>query len=130
MGGIVVSTAAEQRPGKIARLVHVAAYMLPDGHSVFEFSQSNREFASSQVMGYPEIDQGHGTSRIKPEGVGPVFVNDGTPEDVEFARANGPDFLVPSGTPIKITQANWGGFHACTWRPSATRPSRSRRSAA
>ncbi len=34
MGGIVISTAAEQRPEKIARLVYVAAYMLPDGHSL------------------------------------------------------------------------------------------------
>lgn len=109
MGGIVVSTAAEQRPEKLAAVVYVAAYMLPAGESVFSFSQATPEFAGSQVMGYLEIDQEAGTSRIKPEGVGPLFVNDGTDADVEFARANSHvDYLAPSGTPITVTEANWG----------------------
>lgn len=109
MGGIVISTVAEQRPNRIARLVYVAAYMLPNGHSVFEFSQSTPEFASSQVMGYLEIDEADATSRIKPDGIAPVFVNDGAPDDVEFARAGGHvDFLAPSGTPITTTRDNWG----------------------
>lgn len=109
MAGIVVSTAAEQRPEKLAAVVYVAAYMLPAGESVFSFSQATPEFAGSQVMGYLEIDQEAGTSRIKPEGVGPLFVNDGTDADVEFARANSHvDYLAPSGTPITVTEANWG----------------------
>jgi pimeloyl-ACP methyl ester carboxylesterase len=109
MGGIVVSAAAEQRPGKLAAAVYVAAYMLPSGESVFSFSQSTPEFGSSRVMGYLEIDQDAGTSRIKPEGIGPVFVNDGSEEDVEFARAHAQvDFLAPSGTPVTVTEDNWG----------------------
>ena len=44
MGGIVVSTAAEQRPERVACAVYVAAYMLPNGESVFPFSQGNPGF--------------------------------------------------------------------------------------
>jgi pimeloyl-ACP methyl ester carboxylesterase len=109
MGGIVVSTAAEQWPERVACAVYVAAYMLPHGESVFSFSQGNPEFAASQVMGYLEIDEAGGTSRIRPDGVGPVFVNDGSPSDVAYATEHAhADYLAPSGTAIAISHARWG----------------------
>jgi pimeloyl-ACP methyl ester carboxylesterase len=109
MGGVVVSTAAEQRPERVACAVYVAAYMLPNGESVFSFSQGNPEFAASQVMGYLEIDQAGGTSQIRPDGIGPVFVNDGSAGDVAYATEHAHvDYLAPSGTPIAITDARWG----------------------
>jgi pimeloyl-ACP methyl ester carboxylesterase len=109
MGGIVVSTAAERRPERVACAVYVAAYMLPSGESVFSFSQGKPEFAASQVMGYLEIDQAGGTSQIRPDGIGPLFVNDGSSGDVAYATEHAqPDYLAPSGTPIAISDARWG----------------------
>lgn len=109
MGGIVVSTAAEQRPEQVRRAVYLAAYMLPAGESVFSFSQSTPEFSTSQVVAFLEVDQAAGTSRIRLEGIAPVFVNDGSEQDAAFARTNAHvDYLAPSGTPIAITAERWG----------------------
>lgn len=94
----------EDRPPGPCRRVHAArrtfaVRVLPEQPGV----------RSKPGDGLREIDQDAGTSQTKPEGVGAMFVNDGTPQDVEFARANGNlDFLRPSGTPIAISPENWG----------------------
>ena len=109
MGGIVVSCAAEQRPEKIRRAVYVAAFMLPNGQALFGFTQGIPEFAASKTLNYLEIDEPNGVSRIKPEGIGPLFVNDGTDADVEYVHEHAhADFLAPSATPISISDAKFG----------------------
>lgn len=96
MGWIAASTAAEQRPEKIRRTVYVAAFMLPDGQALFGFTQSTPEFATSKTPQYLEVDEAGSVSRIKPEGIGPLFVNDGNEADVQYVRAHAhADYLAP-----------------------------------
>lgn len=43
-GGVVISQAAEERPEKVRTLVYLAAFMLPDGGSLFGFAQGRRRW--------------------------------------------------------------------------------------
>ncbi len=41
--GIVISQAAERRPGRILGLVYLAAYLVPDGRSMMDYAMTDRE---------------------------------------------------------------------------------------
>lgn len=113
MGGIVVSTVAEQRPERIAHLVYIAAFMLPHGVSALEFFETTREFheTHSKISQYRVVDPGEGIHWIVPDGVRDLFLNDADDADVAWvSKRLQPDYLAPLGTPVQVSAERWGSI--------------------
>lgn len=112
MGGIVVSTAAEQRHLRIARLVYLAAFMLPHGLSILEFVQTAPEwYETSKLSKYQVFEESNGIHRVAPEGTRELFLDDGDDEDVAWvAECLQHDYLAPTATPVQISDERWGSI--------------------
>jgi pimeloyl-ACP methyl ester carboxylesterase len=109
MGGMVISLASDQRPDRIEAAVYVSAFLLPDGNSIFDYSQSTPEFATSLLPQYLVVEPEKGISSIKPDGLRKVFLADASDEDFAWASERTQvDYLAPSGTPVSLD----GGFSA------------------
>lgn len=107
MAGTVVSTVAERRPELVAHLVYVAAFLLPDGQSLYGFTQSSPGMADSSLG--PALRPGEGVLGVDPDAFVDVFCADAAPEKAAAARAAlRPDPLAPLGTPVRVTAARWG----------------------
>jgi pimeloyl-ACP methyl ester carboxylesterase len=107
MGGMVIGLASDRRAQQVAAAVYVSAFLLPSGKSIFEYSQTTPEFASSLLPKYLVVDESAGISSIKPEGLREVFLADATDQQFEWARERTQvDYLAPSGTPVSLD----GGF--------------------
>jgi pimeloyl-ACP methyl ester carboxylesterase len=103
MGGMVISLACDQRPDKVKAAVYVSAFLLPDGASIFDYSQSAPEFASSLLPQYLAVDPEKGISSIKPDGLREAFLGDASEEDFAWASVRTQvDYLAPSGTPVSL----------------------------
>lgn len=99
--------ASDQRPDKLAAAVYVSAFLLPDGMSIFDYSQTTPEFGSSLLPRYLLVEPEKGISSIRPEGLRDVFLADATEEDFAWASERTQvDYLAPSGTPVALD----GGF--------------------
>jgi len=107
MGGMVIALASDQRSERVDAAIYVSAFLLPDGKSIFEYSQTTREFASSLLPKYLVVDQENGVSLITPEGLREAFLADASNEDFAWAKqCTQVDYLAPSGTPVSLG----GGF--------------------
>lgn len=107
MGGTVISQVAEQRPEKVAQLVYVAAFLLPNGKSLLEASQQDAESRLGQYLAFAADGK---TATLKPEGLKGSFCQDCSDADVAVLSGNAPkpEPTAPLGTPITVTAANWG----------------------
>jgi pimeloyl-ACP methyl ester carboxylesterase len=113
MGGMVISLASAQRQGRVAGAGCVRAFLLPDGKSIFAYSQSTPEFASSLPPKYLVVEPDKGVSWIKPRGVREAFLADASDDDFAWAEARTQvDYLAPSATPVSLD----GGFASARWR--------------
>jgi hypothetical protein len=87
--------------------VYVSAFLLPDGKSIFDYSQSTPGFASLLLPQYLVVEPDKGISSIKPDGLREVFLADASDEDYAWASAHTQiDYLAPSGTQVSLD----GGF--------------------
>jgi pimeloyl-ACP methyl ester carboxylesterase len=106
LGGIAISQAAEQRPEKIEKLVYVCALLLPSGKSASENSQEDND---SVVFNNVEVQGDLGRIVIKEEGLKQALYHDCPEEDFERARRLiSPQPAAPLGTPIEVTDENFG----------------------
>lgn len=106
MAGAVVSEVAERRPEKVGRLVYVAAYLLADGQSIFQFATQD---AASKLGPHLRPDEKGGVLGVTPEGVGAALLSGCSTTDVDAARKRAlPDPLAPLATPVHVTAARWG----------------------
>jgi pimeloyl-ACP methyl ester carboxylesterase len=106
LGGVAISQAAEQRPEKIEKLVYVCALLLPDGKSAGEASQGD---GGSVVFNYVEMQPDQGRALISEEGLKEALYHDCPQEDFERAlRLVTPQPIAPLGTPIEVTEGNFG----------------------
>jgi pimeloyl-ACP methyl ester carboxylesterase len=105
LGGIFISQAAERIPDKIASLTYVCAFMLKDGESRIAVVAQDPDSTASKHR----IPAGDGLSTITREGFVNSLCNDCSPQDVEylFNRLK-PQPMKPLGTPIKLSEANYG----------------------
>ncbi|MBI3959079.1 MAG: alpha/beta fold hydrolase [Chloroflexi bacterium] len=106
MGGIAISQAAEQFPEKIASLVYLCAFLLQNGQPLVQVALADQ--ASSLI---PNLmpDEAGAVMRLKDGNLADVFYADCAPETAEWALAQlRPDPIAPVGTPIQITDANYG----------------------
>jgi pimeloyl-ACP methyl ester carboxylesterase len=106
MGGLVISQAAEQRPDQVAKLVYLTAFLLRDRQTLLDIAQEDPE-----ALVLPNLEfSGDQTSAVVRDDVLPeVFYGDCAEEDVALARALlVPQAGAPFGTPIHVTEENWG----------------------
>ncbi|MEM9624426.1 MAG: alpha/beta fold hydrolase [Pseudomonadota bacterium] len=105
-GGLVISGAAERRPDKIAKLVYLAAFLMPSGQTMLEAAGTDPDsLAATHLDPHPE----EGYILVKDEGVVPAFYADCTAQDIALARlCLQPEPLVPLGTPLQTSPENFG----------------------
>ena len=107
-GGIIISQVAETAPEKISTLVYVAAYLPRNSESLVTLSEEDRwnsfsehNFLVSEDQTYAAIAESHQLG---------LFCLDCAPADE--ARVVGallPEPLAPLGTPVRLTDQNFGG---------------------
>lgn len=106
LAGVVISQVAEARPDKINALVYLAAYLLPSGRSLLDAAMTDAE--SVIGPGY-RVREADGVADVTPEAYFEGFGTDCTAEDIARLAANyRAEPLLPSVTPITVTEANFG----------------------
>jgi pimeloyl-ACP methyl ester carboxylesterase len=106
LGGIAISQAAERRPESIDKLVYLCALLLPSGKSAIEASQEDQ---GSVILESVEMEEDQGRVNITGEGMRHALYHDCPEEDFERARTLvTPQPLAPFGTPVEVTEANFG----------------------
>ena len=105
LSGTVISQVAERRPEKIGKLVYLCALLLPSAKSAIEASQ---EDGGSVILKNAEVQADQGRIILSEEGMKEALYHD-CPED--FGRARrliSPQPLAPLGTPVEVTEGNFG----------------------
>lgn len=106
LGGTVISQAAERRPEKIDKLVYLCALLLPSGKSAIEASQ---EDGGSVILKNAEVQEDLGRIVLTEAGMLEALYHDCPEEDFERARRLiSPQPLAPLGTPVEVTEGNFG----------------------
>lgn len=106
MGGTVISQAAEARPEKIEKLVYLAAYLLRNGESLYQISQTDHD---SQLGPNLVPSEDGSTLSIKPDALKSVFCAECTDaQAAPLATQAGAEPTQPVGTPIAVTDARYG----------------------
>jgi pimeloyl-ACP methyl ester carboxylesterase len=105
-GGVVISQASESRPGKVKVLVYLAAFLLRNGESLMEVAQGD---AASHVGSNLVLAEDQGYVTVREEAIQQSFYGGCSDEDVALARLLlQPEALAPLGTPIHVTDRNFG----------------------
>lgn len=100
MGGIVLSAVAEAYPEKVDKLIYIAATLLPDGLSLFDYSTMDKD---SLVLPNLIIDQDAGEIRINLDSIGDVFYSTSGSDKVNLARVLlRPEPIAPLITPLSL----------------------------
>lgn len=106
MGGIAISQAAEQYPDKISSLVYLCAFLLQNGQPLVQVALADQ---TSALIPHLRPDEAAALMRLDGENLAEVFYNDCTPEQAAWALAQlRPDPILPVGTPIQISEDNYG----------------------
>jgi pimeloyl-ACP methyl ester carboxylesterase len=105
-GGIVLSEAAERRPGRIRILVYVTAFLLENGCTL---QRAASEQPESLVGPNMVVADDQRSVWIRDEAVRETFYGECSDEDVTLARALlVPEPMAPLVTPVRTTDANFG----------------------
>lgn len=104
--GIVISRAAELRPDCVARLVYLAAYLLPGGGTMAAEARADPDSLVPANM----VPAATGlTCALNPAIVRDAFYGDCDEETVAFATSRlRPEPLKPLATPVRVTEARFG----------------------
>jgi pimeloyl-ACP methyl ester carboxylesterase len=104
--GIMISQAAEYRPGKIEKLVYLAAYLIPNGKTQREYSiQDIGGWLKPYVTPFPETNSHTLQPAIYKEGL----YHDCEDDITELAKVLLSHEPVDSGiTPLHLTEENYG----------------------
>ena len=107
MGGIVITQTAEYRPEKISKLVYLAAFLLPDGMSLFDEAHTHEDSMVPPNMLFDENDPSYVGFRL--ENARETFYADCSEEDVTLALSLlTPQPQSPLMAPMQTTDANFG----------------------
>jgi pimeloyl-ACP methyl ester carboxylesterase len=106
MGGVVISRAAELRPGKVEKLVYLAAFLLPSGVTILEATPPDTR--AKTVASLVIKDGGHAAS-LRAEALRHMFYADCDEADVALARTLlVPQAMAVSATRLSTSSENWG----------------------
>jgi pimeloyl-ACP methyl ester carboxylesterase len=113
-GGIVISETAERVPEKIARLVYLAAFMIPDGATLLGSAGGRESTSAGGLQVGPD-----NTTTVTAENVANTFYNTTPPEWVQRASSLvSAEPMVVFTTPLKLSEAGFGrvprGYIECT----------------
>jgi pimeloyl-ACP methyl ester carboxylesterase len=104
--GIVISRAAELEPARIARLVYLAAYLLPRGATM---AAAARADVDSLVPANMMPAASGITCTLRPEVIPDAFYGDCDVDTVAHAQAHlTPEPLKPLVTPLKVSDGRFG----------------------
>jgi pimeloyl-ACP methyl ester carboxylesterase len=108
-GGIVISQAAELAPDRIASLVYLTAFLLPNGQTLMGMLDEARNEREQGAEGAIVVSDDATTCTVRPEDVAPIFYNTAEPYWVVRASAH----LVPEptasfATPVQVTEERFG----------------------
>jgi pimeloyl-ACP methyl ester carboxylesterase len=106
MGGIVITQAAEHRPGRIQTLVYLTAFLLRNGETLLQVATEDKDALVMSNLIFAD-DQSHAT--VKSETIKEAFYGDCSDEDV--ARAESllvPQAAAPFATPISTSEERFG----------------------
>jgi pimeloyl-ACP methyl ester carboxylesterase len=105
MGGLVITQAAEVRPEKVATLVYLAAFLLPNGTTLLERAQAD----SGEIIPNLEFAPDHVSACIRQEALRGAAYADCSAADIALARSLlVPQAALPLMTPIETTPQGWG----------------------
>ncbi|WP_111597031.1 alpha/beta fold hydrolase [Chitinophaga skermanii] len=106
MGGMVITTVAEQVPATIKKLVYIGAFIPVSGQSLGELAMTD---PGSQLG--PQIVESadHLTLDVKRESLTNLFIGDGSPAMKDLVMTNyRPEPAIPFGNKVTLTVANFG----------------------
>ena len=107
-GGVTVSQAAEHRADRIARLIYVSAFLLPNGVSIQQACQNVQE---SDVLNNLVLSEDKTTVTIKEDALHHAVAHD---VPLEGFRAALPNMVAeptgPLGSPLAISPERWGSI--------------------
>jgi pimeloyl-ACP methyl ester carboxylesterase len=106
-GGVVISEVAERIPGRIAKLVYLAAFLVPGGKTLTDmlFLEAARDVARDAMVMQPD-----GISSLIPyERVGELFYNTTSPDLQARAAAQlRPEPMMSFMTPLTLSDDSFG----------------------
>ena len=104
--GIMISQAAEYRPGKIEKLVYLAAYLIPNGKTQKEYSVQDKEgMLKPYVTQFPNLN----AHTLQPEIFKEGLYHDCKDEIAEMAKFILSHEPIESGiTPLQLSDQNFG----------------------
>ncbi|AZB72971.1 alpha/beta fold hydrolase [Synechococcus elongatus] len=106
LGGAVISQAAEACPEKIQTLVYLAGYLLRNGESPLDISQTDSE---SLMMGTAVFSDDQLSATCQPEALQELGYADCSAEDLALVRSLiTPQAVAPLSTPVQITAERAG----------------------
>jgi pimeloyl-ACP methyl ester carboxylesterase len=105
-GGIVASQTAEARPGRIAALVYLAAFLLPNGERVLEYGLSDKDSLIGRNL---DVSPEAGFDMLRADAFRAALYHDCGEDDVALAHLLlTPEPLRPTMTPLKLTPEKFG----------------------
>jgi len=109
MAGIVISTLAERMPDRLAKLVYLAAFMLPDGFSITTFYD---RYATPDMAGARQalrLSPDRTWSTIAPGDALALFFNTCSPGDAAMAASHlGPQPAQPRRDIVRVSSERFG----------------------
>lgn len=106
MGGIVITQTAEERPDRIAALVYLTAFLLPNGKCSSDYADRDldRLLPSNLIEGEDGV-----STTVRQEALKEIFYLDCPDEDVALARERlTPQAKAPRLTPMRTTDERFG----------------------
>jgi pimeloyl-ACP methyl ester carboxylesterase len=103
--GIVASMLAERHPGRIARTIYLASFMLPDGKRVLDYLPDRESLLNGKV----DINRAALWDWLRPEAYRDALYADCAESDIDLARALlAREPLRPALTRLKLSDARYG----------------------
>lgn len=108
MGGAVITQAAEAMPQKVKLLVYLTAFLLPDGSSISDETQTDTDAA---LISSVVLSADGSLVTVRPDALQDVFYANCSPSDVALARSLlVPQPALPNATAVHTTADRWGAI--------------------
>ena len=106
MGGMVITATAEKIPARIEKLVYIGAFLPANGQSLLDLASTD----ATSLLGPNLVTSADQlTLGLKPEGIVPVFIQDGSAAIQKLVVDNyRPEPAIPFTNPVTITAGNFG----------------------
>ena len=106
MAGMIISGVAEQIPGKIQKLVYIAAYVPQSGQSAYAISMLDKQ---SQLGGALLPTADNTLFNVKPDQITNIFCQDGSAAVKKMILAQyRPEPAMPFSNPVNLSAENFG----------------------